>query len=78
MQETGEAPSFDEDECPVSRTLGAEPLSNRRNERNTRTREREGERKGKRVGRSKERAWRVKFIHKKENYYARGEATPAK
>lgn len=24
MQET-EAPSFDEDECPVSRTLGAEP-----------------------------------------------------
>lgn len=44
MQETGEAPSFDEDECPVSRTLGAEPLSNRRNERNTRTRERERER----------------------------------
>lgn len=41
-------------------------------------RERERERKGKRVGRSKERAWRVKFIHKKENYYARGEATPAK
>lgn len=48
MQETGEAPSFDEDECPVSRTLGAEPLSNRRNERNTRT-EREGGRERERV-----------------------------
>lgn len=26
----------------------------------------------------RESAWRVKFIHKKENYYARGGATPAK
>ena len=81
MQETGGGEesrpppsSFDEDDCPMSRTLGAEPAGETSGQEKQRERERERDR----VCTKEERARRVKFIHKKENYYARGEATPAK
>ena len=61
MQET-EAPSFDEDECPVSRTLGAEPRNQQQEKRTNTAREakrrtirgREGERERERERKSME------------------------